>query len=107
MIYELIGIDFCFVDDFFLDDVGNGFDNIGDVLMMFFLLVEKYLVVVEEIVDWVFEDEMGRVMIIICEFVNDMECFVCVKCIICNFVRWVYWWLVIEEEFEWFFELGF
>jgi len=41
-IRDLIGIDFRPADDFPFDDVGNGFDNIGDVLSLPPLLLEKY-----------------------------------------------------------------
>ncbi|MFO0868838.1 MAG: DUF1592 domain-containing protein [Pirellulales bacterium] len=40
---DLLGVDFRPADDFPTDDVGHGFDNIGDVLSVSPLLVEKYL----------------------------------------------------------------
>ena len=42
-IRDLFGIDFHPADDFPSDDVGYGFDNIGDVLSLPPLLMEKYL----------------------------------------------------------------
>jgi hypothetical protein len=42
-IRDLLGIDFRPADDFPTDDVGYGFDNIGDVLSLPPLLMEKYL----------------------------------------------------------------
>ena len=42
-IRDLVGIDLRPADDFPSDDVGYGFDNIGDVLSMSPLLMEKYL----------------------------------------------------------------
>lgn len=46
---DLVGIDFKPADDFPSDDVGYGFDNIGDVLTIPPLLMEKYLAAAEEI----------------------------------------------------------
>ncbi len=46
---DLIGIDFHPADDFPSDDVGYGFDNIGDVLSMPPILLEKYLAAAEAI----------------------------------------------------------
>ncbi len=48
-IRDLFGIDFHPADDFPSDDVGYGFDNIGDVLSMPPLLMEKYLAAAEAI----------------------------------------------------------
>lgn len=50
-IRDLVGIDFRPADDFPSDDVGYGFDSIGDVLSMPPLLLEKYLAAAEQIVD--------------------------------------------------------
>ncbi len=46
---DLIGLDLRPADDFPSDDVGYGFDNIGDVLSISPLLMEKYLTVAEKI----------------------------------------------------------
>jgi len=48
-IRDLVGIDFQPADDFPQDDVGYGFDNIGDVLSMPPILLEKYLTAAEAI----------------------------------------------------------
>jgi Protein of unknown function (DUF1592)/Protein of unknown function (DUF1588)/Protein of unknown function (DUF1585)/Protein of unknown function (DUF1587)/Protein of unknown function (DUF1595)/Ca-dependent carbohydrate-binding module xylan-binding/Planctomycete cytochrome C len=48
-IRDLISIDFHPADDFPSDDVGYGFDNIGDVLSMPPILLEKYLAAAEVI----------------------------------------------------------
>ena len=48
-IRDLVGIDFHPADDFPSDDVGYGFDNIGDVLSMPPILLEKYLAAAEMI----------------------------------------------------------
>ena len=57
---DLVGIDFTPADDFPSDDVGNGFDNIGDVLSMSPLLVEKYVAAAEAIVDKALDDDEAR-----------------------------------------------
>jgi hypothetical protein len=48
-IRDLLGVDFKPADDFPADDVGYGFDNIGDVLSVSPLLLEKYLAAAETI----------------------------------------------------------
>jgi hypothetical protein len=49
-IRDLVGIDFNPADDFPDDDVGHGFDNIGDVLTLSPVLMERYLAAAESIV---------------------------------------------------------
>jgi len=48
---DLIGIDYNTLEQFPPDDTGYGFDNIGDVLSMSPLLLEKYLQAAETIVE--------------------------------------------------------
>ena len=48
---DLIGVDFKPAEDFPADDVGYGFDNIGDVLSVSPLLLEKYLAATESILE--------------------------------------------------------
>lgn len=48
---DLLGIHFRPADDFPSDDVGGGFDNIGDVLTLSPLLMEKYLAAAERIAE--------------------------------------------------------
>jgi mono/diheme cytochrome c family protein len=50
-IRDLVGVAFQPADDFPADDVGYGFDNIGDVLTVSPLLLEKYLAAAEAILD--------------------------------------------------------
>jgi hypothetical protein len=50
-IRELVGIDFKPAADFPADDSGYGFDNIGDVLSLSPLLLEKYLAAAEAVLD--------------------------------------------------------
>ena len=46
---DLVGVEFRPADDFPVDDVGYGFDNIGDVLSMPPILLEKYLAAADKI----------------------------------------------------------
>src|SRR5262245_10012849 len=48
-IRDLVGIDFHPADDFPADDSGYGFDNIGDVLSLSPVLLEKYLAAAQRI----------------------------------------------------------
>ncbi len=48
-IRDLLGVDFHPADDFPADDTGYGFDNIGDVLSLSPILLEKYLAAAEKI----------------------------------------------------------
>jgi hypothetical protein len=50
-IRDLVGVDFKPAEDFPADDVGYGFDNIGDVLSISPLLLEKYLSAAEAILE--------------------------------------------------------
>jgi hypothetical protein len=49
-IRDLVGVDFKPANDFPADDVGYGFDNIGDVLSLSPVLMERYLAAAERIV---------------------------------------------------------
>jgi len=51
---DLFGTDFRPADGFPLDDVGYGFDNIGDVLSLSPLLMEKYLAAADTVLTGVF-----------------------------------------------------
>lgn len=48
---DLTGLDLKLANDFPSDDVGNGFDNIGDVLSLPPILMEKYLTAAKQIAD--------------------------------------------------------
>ncbi len=50
-IRDLLGVDFQPAEDFPQDDIGYGFDNIGDVLSLPPVLLEKYLRAAERILD--------------------------------------------------------
>ncbi len=49
-IRDLLGVEFEATKEFPPDDTGHGFDNIGDVLTMSPMLLEKYMVAAEQIV---------------------------------------------------------
>ncbi len=55
-IRDLFGIDLRLARDFPSDDVGHGFDNIGDVLAVSPLLFEKYLDAAEKVAEAVIQD---------------------------------------------------
>ncbi|WP_417849243.1 DUF1592 domain-containing protein [Thalassoglobus sp.] len=55
-IRDLLGLDLDLAKDFPADDVGSGFDNIGDVLTIPPVLVEKYLAAAETIAKHAFEN---------------------------------------------------
>jgi hypothetical protein len=59
-IRDLLAIKFTPADDFPADDVGNGFDNMGDVLSMPPILMEKYLAAADKIVEKTFADDAAR-----------------------------------------------
>lgn len=50
-IRDLVGVDFAAAKDFPPDDSGYGFDNIGDVLSLPPLLMEKYLAAADRVLD--------------------------------------------------------
>ncbi len=59
-IRDLVGVDFSPADDFPADDSGYGFDNIGDVLSIPPVLLEKYLAAAEKIMDEAIVTGKGR-----------------------------------------------
>ncbi|HVS34760.1 MAG TPA: DUF1592 domain-containing protein [Gemmataceae bacterium] len=59
-IRDLVGVAVHAADDFPADDIGYGFDNIGDVLSMSPILTEKYLDAAEKIVDAAWKDDAAR-----------------------------------------------
>ncbi|BCX48021.1 filamin [Haloferula helveola] len=50
-VFDLLGVEFQAEDVFPPDDTGYGFDNIGDVLSISPLLMEKYIAAAEQVVD--------------------------------------------------------
>ncbi len=59
-IRDLTGLDLQPANDFPSDDVGNGFDNMADVLTIPPVLMEKYLAAAYAIAEQVYEDESVR-----------------------------------------------
>ena len=72
-IRDLIGLDLRLADDFPSDDVGNGFDNMGDVLSISPILLEKYIAAAEAIAKAAMEDDSARKRIIAREASEDAE----------------------------------
>src|SRR5207248_9958495 len=66
-IRDLVGVSFQPADDLPSDDVGYGFDNIGDVLSLPPILLEKYLRAADKIVTTAFKSRDLRQRILICE----------------------------------------
>lgn len=66
-IRDLVGVKFQPAEDFPADDVGYGFDNIGDVLTLPPLLMEKYLAAAEKIVEAGFQDPALRARILVAQ----------------------------------------
>jgi hypothetical protein len=64
-IRDLIGLDLKPAEQFPSDDVGNGFDNMGDVLSISPILMEKYVAAAREIADRAFADNAARERILI------------------------------------------
>ncbi|HSU53752.1 MAG TPA: DUF1592 domain-containing protein, partial [Candidatus Dormibacteraeota bacterium] len=56
-IRDLLGVNFRPADDFPADDSGYGFDNIGDVLSLSPVQLEKYLAAAEKIIEVAFADK--------------------------------------------------
>jgi hypothetical protein len=48
---DLTGVDLCPADEFPMDDIGYGFDNIGDVLSLPPVLLEKYFAAAGKVLD--------------------------------------------------------
>jgi mono/diheme cytochrome c family protein len=66
-IRDLIGVSVHASDEFPSDDVGYGFDNIGDVLSMPPILMEKYLTAAEKVVDAVWKSDDARKRLLVAE----------------------------------------
>jgi hypothetical protein len=64
-ICDLVGVPFKPAKDFPADDVGYGFDNIGDVLSLPTLLMEKYLAAADQVVQAAFKSPAARKRLLI------------------------------------------
>ena len=72
-IRDLVGLDFEPAADFPADDVGYGFDNIGDVLTLPPILFEKYLDAAEQIVNRAIVSPEDRQPVKVERFVEDLS----------------------------------
>jgi hypothetical protein len=99
-IRDLVGIEFKAVDDFPSDDVGYGFDNIGDLLSVSPLLLEKYMEASEKIVEQAFKSSGTRKRIIICEPKDKKEQADCARKILGKFASRAYRRPVTDKELE-------
>jgi hypothetical protein len=66
-IRDLLGVEGNFSENFPSDDVGYGFDNIGDVLSMPPMLMEKYLASAQKIVAKALEKPESKKRVFICQ----------------------------------------
>lgn len=72
-IRDLVGLDLKLADDFPADDVGSGFDNIGDVLSIPPVLLEKYLAAAESVAERIFGDKDAKKPVLVHEAANDEQ----------------------------------
>lgn len=72
-IRDLLKLDLQLADDFPSDDVGEGFDNIGDVLTIPPVLMEKYLAAAQTIAKAVQQNEVARKIVLPKEAKNESE----------------------------------
>ena len=72
-IRDLVGLDLQLAADFPSDDVGHGFDNIGDVLSVSPILLEKYLAAAERVAEEVWGNEEARRRVFVHEPSSDDE----------------------------------
>ena len=96
---DLVGVDFHPADDFPVDDTGYGFDNIGDVLTLSPMLLEKYLAAAESILTRAFTNDSIRRAILICE-PQDGTTNQCFRTILARFTQRAYRWPVQADEVE-------
>jgi hypothetical protein len=72
-IRDLVGLELNLASTFPSDDVGNGFDNIGDVLSIPPILLEKYLAAAQTVAEKVFQDEAARSRIMVHKAETDAD----------------------------------
>ncbi|TWU07987.1 DUF1592 domain-containing protein [Stieleria varia] len=70
---DLVGLDLHLADDFPSDDVGSGFDNIGDVLTLPPILMEKYIDAAATIAAAITENEDAKRLVFPHEPASDAE----------------------------------
>ncbi len=89
-IRDLVGVDFHPSQDFPDDNLGNGFDNMGEMLSLPPLLMEKYVAAAEQIVDRMLADKSLRDQIIFCRPSQEVSARDCVQRIVRRFVTRAY-----------------
>jgi mono/diheme cytochrome c family protein len=99
-IRDLLGVDFQPAEDFPADDVGYGFDNIGDVLSLPPILLEKYLAAAETIIERVFATPAARKRLMICDVDAEPSKADCARKIIEHFATRAYRRPVRPDEME-------
>ncbi len=99
-IRDLVGVHFQPADDFPSDDVGYGFDNIGDVLSLPPILLEKYLRAADKIVTAAFASPELRKRIMIHEPKGPEEVDDCARKILDHFVTRAYRRPVRSQELD-------
>ncbi|HZL37692.1 MAG TPA: DUF1592 domain-containing protein [Tepidisphaeraceae bacterium] len=62
-IRDLVGVDFKPAEDFPSDDIGQGFDNIGDVLSISPVLMERYLAAADAVMRRAIPDQLPKPMV--------------------------------------------
>jgi hypothetical protein len=97
-IRDLVGVQFQPAEDFPADDVGYGFDNIGDVLSLPPLLMERYLAAAEKIVAHALARPETRSRIFIAQPQGGANHEECARKILENFARRAYRRPVSGEE---------
>ena len=109
-IRDLLGVEFDALERLPADDVGYGFDNIGDVLSLPPLLMEKYLDAAEEIAARVFEAEQKRPLkeryLLIAEANDKVTEAQAARRILTRFVGRAFRRPATEDELRRYFELG-
>lgn len=109
-IRDLLGVEFDALERLPADDVGYGFDNIGDVLSLPPLLMEKYLDAAEEIAARVFEAEQKRSLkeryLLIAEANDKVTEAQAARRILTRFVGRAFRRPATEDELRRYFELG-
>jgi hypothetical protein len=98
-IRDLVGVSFRPADDFPADDAGYGFDNIGDVLSLSPVLLERYLAAAEKIVQTAFATPALRARIMIRQPTEQTKK-ECARQILENFARHAFRRPVKPEELD-------
>ena len=109
-IRDLLGVEFDALERIPADDVGYGFDNIGDVLSLPPLLMEKYLDAAQDIAAQVFEAEQKRPVkeryLLIAEANDKVTEAQAARKILKHFVSRAFRRPATEDELRRYFELG-